>query len=289
MIIARIQAGLGNQLFQYAAGRALALRSNQEFKIDLHGFDMKNLATQQKTNDIFVYRLDLFNITATLASKKEVSNLHEPFGIISKKWNMFKQLYVGHGYTDFLPRIYRAERSLYLDGYWQSERYFDDFQDVIRKEFQLKKQFAGVAEELFIKIKNAPQSCFIHIRRGDYVKNGLVQKLDYFTNAVEHMKKSLPDIEFFVFSNDIPWAQKHLDTKKSPVNFISDPNLTPQEELMLMSKCDHAIISNSSFSWWGAWLINSPTKKVIAPRMWSEDSEKEKHRKYVVPETWTRM
>jgi hypothetical protein len=282
MIISRIHSGLGNQLFQYAAGRALALRSKQEFKIHPTGFDMDNLITLQKNSDIYVYRLNLFNITAPIASAEEVRRLHEPYGWLSKKWNIFKQKYIGHSYVNFFPHIYRIKGPAYLDGYWQTERYFDDYPDVLRQEFQLKDPLAGTAKSLSQKIKSAPQSCFIHIRRGDYVTLKLAQDLKYYVDGIRYIKERYPHVSFFVFSNDIPWAKEHIDVQGSPLTFVSDPTcLTPQEELILMSHCNHAIISNSSFSWWGAWLIDSPKKTVIAPLQWGA--------KDVVPSGWIRL
>ncbi len=281
MVISRIHSGLGNQLFQYATGRALALRSNQVFKIHPTGFDMDNLATLQKNSDIYVYRLNLFNITAPIATDEEVRQLHEPYGWISKKWNIFKQKYIGRSYIDFFPHIYKSKRSAYLDGFWQTERYFEDYTDVLRQEFQLKDPLVGLAKEWSEKIKNASESCFIHIRRGDYVTLKLAQDLEYFVKGIAYIKERYPGVHFFVFSNDIPWAKEHLDGQGSPLSFVSDPNLTPQEELILMSHANHAIISNSSFSWWGAWLINSPHKSVVAPLTWGA--------KDIVPSGWIRL
>jgi hypothetical protein len=281
MIISRIHSGLGNQLFQYATGRALALRSKQEFKIHPTGFDMDNLATLQKNSDIYVYRLNLFKITAPIATAEEVRKIHEPYGWLSKKWNIFKQKYVGRSYVDFFSHVYKMKRSAYLDGFWQTERYFDDCADILRHEFQLKEPLTGQAHAVAQHIKNTPLSCFIHIRRGDYVALKLAQDLKYYVDGIAYIKERYPGVSFFVFSNDIPWAKEHLDGQDSSLTFVSDPSLTPQEELILMSHCNHAIISNSSFSWWGAWLIDSSKKTVVAPLQWGA--------KDIVPGSWTRL
>ena len=128
-------------------------------------------------------------------------------------------------------------------------------------------------------------SVAIHIRRGDFVKNAShgICDINYYQNAIEIIKNKIPAPTLFVFSDDLPWVQQNLKTEL-PIVYVSQLELDETEELMLMSQCQHQIIANSTFSWWGAWLNQNPEKIIIAPKKWN--NRYQKHYKYLVPEEW---
>lgn len=157
-------------------------------------------------------------------------------------------------------------------GIWQSEKYFLDQNETIRKDLELKAPLSLNAETQLVKINNS-NSVSLHIRRGDYVVNSLPNKKhgplssEYCDKSIRHILTLNPDSTFFIFSDDMKWVKNNLKIDY-PKFYISNDNITDCEELILMSKCRHNIIANSSFSWWGAWLNTNKEKVVIAPKKW---------------------
>ncbi len=281
MIIVKTHGGLGNQFFQYAAGKALADFHHTEFK-----FEISALGRYLPSG----YCLDKFLISAPIATKEEISeftkNEKEPEGFkkfFLERFNFlfpyfnfllpYKRMKVYHErFFHYNKRFFDLSLDVYLVGYFQSERYFDRVKDEIRKEFTLKDQ-NGAAFNFFAgKIKSG-NSVSIHFRRGDYVTySGLnkifgVPSLEYYHAAVNCIASQVENPIFFIFSNDIEWVKNNFKLK-FPVIYVTDPLLEFYEEMTLMSFCEHNIIANSSFSWWSAWLNNNPNKIVIAPKKW---------------------
>jgi hypothetical protein len=170
---------------------------------------------------------------------------------------------------DFCDDLLTINGNAYLVGCWQSERYFEQSADAIRTELTLKQGLAGPNARLANVIQKR-ESVAVHVRRGDYLTipamaSDVVCDLNYYRRAWSRARDLIPNAEYFVFSDDIAWCKQSLDFLGS-ATFV-DHN-TPEErheDLRLMSQCKHAIIANSSFSWWGAWLSNNPNKVVIAP------------------------
>ena len=258
MIIVKLKGGLGNQMFQYALGKKISTMRKTIFKLD------KNFLEQpvwQKVIGVVVrgYELGEFNIKTQFAGFREkilaVPIREIPFHV-----------------KDNFKRIERTKGNLYLDGYWQSEEYFKDIKNVICRDFRLKNKsmnFVKVA-----KLISEPNSVSIHFRRGDYAEKGKTRRyhgllgLDYYQKAISLVDEKVKDPHFFIFSDDSNWVKKNFKIGK-PATYISGfYELTNAEELVLMSNCEHNIIANSSFSWWGAWLNNNPSKIVIAPTRW---------------------
>lgn len=253
MIIIKLQGGLGNQLFQYAFGRSLSVKENKILKLDISNYDSDPLRS---------YKLRHFNIKERIAFPLEIF------------WSkMIKRLGFG--------------QSSYLEGYWQSEKYFSDIEDTIRREFKLKDPLKNEAQKFSDEIKNT-NSVSLHIRRGDYVTNdklkGFLQPLPlaYYNEAIEIVEKKIDKPHFFVFSDDIAWVKDNLKINHQ-VSYVSGSGIEDHEELALMSQCKHNIIANSSFSWWGAWLNDNPGKIVIAPKNWFSDGDNSE----LIPNTWT--
>lgn len=292
MIIVNLLGGLGNQMFQYAAGRALSLRLGQPFLVDAEGF-----------KDYTLHRFELTEVfhcpEARLASEEEIRRL--------LAWRYPKQIrnilkrpileilrgagYIVEPYFHYWPEINRVSGECYLEGYWQSEKYFKDAENVIREDFRFTKQLTGVNLKLSQQMKDC-HSISLHVRRGDYVANAQtnsvhgVCSLDYYRDAVAYMAEHVSSPHFFVFSDDIAWVKEHLKIG-FPCEYIGhNSGKDSYRDMQLMSLCDHNIIANSSFSWWAAWLNDGEEKIVIAPRQWFAVNKRTDD---LIPSDWLRL
>lgn len=286
MIIVNLKGGIGNQMFQYAFGRKLALKNNDVLKLETGG-----LARANDVGDIYrPFSLDAFQIEKNIATPAEVQKIKYPYGVISKGWRWFAFKILKRTHTIFEPEVLDWTGDIFLDGYWQSPRYFDDIRDTLLAEFQLNTPLSAPVEKYKTQI-TASDSVSIHIRRGDYVKNPQVQKefgicsAEYYQTALAHIKNQVADPTCFVFSDDIEWVKANLPLPASAV-FVQDPDLRDVEELALMSMCKHNIIANSTFSWWGAWLNANPSKVVVAPTPWFNNSKFDPN---LLPDSWTQL
>jgi hypothetical protein len=189
----------------------------------------------------------------------------------------------------FDPRVLQAEGNLYLDGYWQSEKYFSSISDVLRKELTLKDEPDAINKELAQVIAES-DSVSLHIRRGDYASDPETNRihgtcsLEFYRMAANELMKTVTAPHFFVFSDEPEWARENLEID-GLVTFVSHNAVAKDyEDLRLMSSCKHHIIANSSFSWWGAWLGNYPEKIVFAPKTWFQTELHDV--KDLIPKTW---
>jgi hypothetical protein len=275
MIVANLMGGLGNQMFQYAAGRSLAILNNTELYLDL-GFlntDPQGAYTKREFN------LDVFNIKAKISDKAVPDKFKSTSSWISKIASKFRTGSVsffneeGKGYR---PEFYNCGDNTYLNGFWQSEKYFSKIRTELLSEFTPKVAIDKANDDILQKIRNT-NAVSLHIRRGDYATlesankfHGLLS-LEYYQKAISEIEKKQNDPVYFIFSDDIQWANEHLKLK-NPAHFISgNIGRESYKDIWLMKHCKHNIIANSSFSWWGAWLNASPSKIVISPKQWSLD------------------
>lgn len=273
MIVVNLLGGLGNQMFQYALGRCLSIRKNTELKLDIDSLLNGLGCTYRK------YALNVFNIDAEIINNVELGHIRR-----LKKNKLYRRLHRFYPYSKKVfireregfksdSNIFKCGENVYLEGYWQSEKYFIDIEDVIRKEFTIRLPQDQENLLLSNEINNSNSVC-VHIRRGDYVTNKNANiyhgicSVEYYHKAIELLlNNGVVNPYFFVFSDDPDWARENLKLKY-PVKII-DINLDkPYEDLRLMSQCKHFVIANSSFSWWGAWLSPSNDKIVIAPKRW---------------------
>lgn len=290
MIIVKLKGGLGNQMFQYAAGRALAHRHNTVLKLD-----MSFLHSNQANETPRKFMLDKFNISAECALPAEVPYL----GIKTSLYRQVKSLYLKHMNkccTNILldydhninERFFYAPDNSYLEGYWQSEKYFSACSDIIINEFTPLSEPEDTNKQLSYSIKKT-NSVSIHIRRGDYVNNARINSvhgicsIEYYQQCVKNISVLVDNPEFFVFSDEPDWVKKHLQLDRTVTVVNHNAPEMPIWDLWLMSKCKHNIIANSSFSWWGAWLNNNPEKIVFAPKRWFLDENVSIN---IIPEEW---
>lgn len=268
MIITKLQGGLGNQMFQYAIGRSLSIKSNAQLKLDISHFTNDNLRK---------YRLNYLNIIENIASKKEIKKIYNNFNKLFDNLKPFKKKIIVEKNINFNKNILELKDNFYLYGHWACEKYILDIKPILSKEFTPKNI---LNENLQKNLKSIEQtnSVSLHIRRGDYLTEKIskifkITTLEYYKKAIDKILEKEKNPYFYIFSDDIEWTNANLKIS-CPFHFVSQDNLEDYEELYLMSKCKHNIIANSSFSWWGAWLNNNPDKIVIAPQEWFNDNSK---------------
>lgn len=286
MIIVNLKGGLGNQMFQYAFGRALAIKNNDVLKLDTRSLDQA-----KKLGNIYrPFSLELFHIQKDLASLSDITLCQKPQSLLVKiKTKIINTLW-GDQSNLFKPEYLNQTGNLYLDGYFQSPRYFDSIKDILLNEFTLTSPLPEAGTKILDQIKTN-QAVSIHVRRGDYQSNPIVKKQfgscsqDYYLKAVNKIQTEIKNAKFFIFGDDISWIKNNLKLPSNSV-FVSDLNLKDAEELVLMSHCQHNIIANSSFSWWAAWLNQNPTKVVIAPTPWFDTI---KYDRELLPSSWIQL
>lgn len=286
MIISRINGGLGNQMFQYAAGRALALRHGVDLVLDTRLFD----GTTQ-----FDLGLDVFNVMHVPASETRLppDRRASRLGYLLWRGLKLKPVLFRENGLGFNPGFERLGRDVYLSGYWQSERYFRDYEDRIREDFRIVRPPDAANRRMLEEIARV-SAVSVHIRRGDYVSNARTNathgtcSLDYFRKGLSLIAEQKGiDPVVFAFSDDPQWVRENLDV---PFELrLADHNDAAHgyEDLRLMSACRHHVIANSSFSWWSAWLNPSADKIVVAPKRWFADPELVNPD--IWPERWLRL
>lgn len=286
MIIAHVNGGLGNQLFQYAAGTALARRLGVKLGLDLREFDQ---------NPAHHFALHHFNTDfETMDAGQLPPSRHDrPLGhLIWRGFGLKPRLFRerGLGYNDGFGGL---GDGTYLKGYWQSERYFGEIEDVIRNDLtivtepteQNRKTLAEIAGEFAVSL---------HVRRGDYVNDARTNathgtcSAEYYQRAVQSIADQTgQEPVIFCFSDDPEWVAADVELP-FPKRVVSHNDAARNyEDLRLMSACRHHVIANSSFSWWGAWLNPSPDKIVVAPQRWF--AHRDMHNPDIIPSGWIKM
>ena len=276
MIIVKIKGGLGNQLFCYSFAKALSMK-NISVKIDDHSFFNKKILHEGN-------QLKYFNISLESASLNEIYKFTGTNRLL-KKIKIYRGKYIIDKNLNFNQRFLELKGNLYLDGYFQSEKYFNNYRELLLKEFIFR--YDQSVEFLFKEILKK-NYCSVHIRRGDFTNkinlkiHGLLD-ISYYRTAINFLKtKGFKN--FIIFSDDIQWCKNHLNIYGVNIIF-SDFGLNSIQELNLMSKCNSNIIANSSYSWWGAWLNQNDNKFVIAPKKWLAINSSID----IVPENWIKI
>lgn len=277
-------------MFQYAAGRALALSRGVSLRLDISGFDNYGLHNGFELDLVFSGN---FEISAESDIRRILGWRSEPLIHRVLRRSQAALLrgsrLIIEPHFNFWPGFFELPDNCYLDGYWQSEKYFKPVEDVIRIDFRFKQEMTGRNKELAEEM-NGGNSVSLHIRRGDYVTNRKNHKvlslcpLEYYQTAVHLIAGRVSNPNFFIFSDDIPWVKSHLKVD-FPCSYIDhNRGMESYNDMRLMSLCRHHIIANSSFSWWGAWLDSRPDKMVVAPARWFANNNEVAD---LIPGWWT--
>ena len=297
MILIQLLGGLGNQMFQYAAAKALAKHTKSKLLIDVH-----MLQQTASTNNSITFRaleLGLFkniqectateNITVSFLSPSKKNKLLKKLGL------PFKKVYEETAFT-YEDSFFLQRSPVLLKGYFQSEKYFAPISKTLRQSFTfpaLQPDDTNLRE-----LQHIQSSCAIsvHIRRGDYVNDIAINAVHgccdiaYYTKAFAYMQQQLGTVAFVFFSDDPAWVNEtFLRQLPDSILIKNNDGADSWKDMYLMSKCRHHIIANSSFSWWGAWLNDNLDKKVIAPKIWFADEKRNKATTDLIPANWIRL
>lgn len=294
MIVVRIRGGLGNQLFQYAIGRQLAESNECPLRLDLRWYSHQSGSVDRQPN------LTEFDIKAQEASAADIRRIFRigpvpvrPLWVhcLNRAFERFSFLPteaatrlsatlldyywevqdspppgpLNWPYTKrFYPGILDLGPEVYLAGFWQSPKYFQGVSDRLREELNVRKPLAGKNRTVAGAIDDQ-ESVAVHIRRGDFLEHDGALPLRYYRHAVDELEKRVDEPTYFVFSNEPDWAEQNLELGPDTHVVSHNDGDTDYEDLRLMRRCDHQIIANSTFSWWGAWLNDNPGKHVLMP------------------------
>jgi len=277
MIVVRLNGGLGNQMFQFAAAFALSRRLGVECRADLSSFQ----------RGIRRYELDCFTGPPGIAGDKDIplssrltrfrvpSVLARNLGAALDRMKIFHQ--ESSAAFIFNPKVCELSDNTYLDGYFQSEKYFSHIEREIRRIYMFRNSSDVTNEKMLDEIR-ATQAVSVHVRRGDYISNATTNRyhgtcsVEYYSKACRMLAERASDLRFFIFSDDSSWAEENIKPPARTVYVGHNKSAADYEDMRLMSNCRHHVIANSSFSWWAAWLNPSPEKIVIAPKRWVADT-----------------
>lgn len=293
MIIVNIIGGLGNQMFQYAAGRALAIARGLPLRLDVAGFDGYGLHQGFELQRVF-------NCQAAIASAVELRSVLGWRAAPILKRVLARPDFAGLRGAAFIvephfhywPGIRNVPATAYLQGYWQSEKYFADAAVDLRTDFTFPQPLTE-SNAAWVERIGRCVAVSLHVRRGDYVSDPKTQVVlgscssDYYRSALRYIAERVATPEFFVFSDDIAWARDNLDIS-FPCHYIDhNRGAESYNDMRLMSLCRHHILANSSFSWWGAWLNSRAGKIVVAPERWFAEGERRVDD--LVPQEWVTL
>ena len=299
MIKVILRGGLGNQMFQYALGTVLAEKNNTPLVIDV---TLLNDRLPRKEVTFRTFDLDIFGIQPQLSFLSKLSqNIPIPglwvvLDIISDSiltiLGVRKKIGEAKEY-EYDEQVFEPRKNIALWGFWQSEKYFSMYREKILNIFQFKQPLEGGAKKIGEAIA-ASNSVSIHVRRGDYITNKSVLStlgivgIPYYERAVNYIAEHVKDPHFFIFSNDIDWCKENIKFSY-PTTYLGNDTAGPKASfhLHLMSLCKNNIITNSTFSWWSAWLNRNPEKIVIAPREWRVAGSRGKDD--IIPEMWVTL
>ena len=280
MIITRLWGGLGNQMFQYAAGRALALRSGVPLQLDI--YDLVDRTPREN----FVHRdcdLGLLMAPLDFASLADLGRACEkpssPLTRLTLRYR--KELLRRNTFQEkggqFQPSLINAQnKHAYLAGYWHDERYFSDFREIIAQDFAMR----GDHQSDYLEPIASSEAVCLHVRRTDFVN--IATELEYRTQcgeyyyrqAIDLISEKHKDIQIFGFSDDVEWCEENMKLQH-PITWIpeSEAGVKGGTHFWLMRQCKHFIIPNSTFAWWAAWLSENPSKMVVCPKQWYNTQE----------------
>lgn len=277
MIIVRIFGGLGNQMFQYAFYKAIK-EVNDDVYIDISDYQIHKHHNGFELDNIF-------NVNFDIASNKQISELslnknRYIYRLINKifKVDMIKKYEYIEMNDISRVNIDNINKNVYFNGFWQDKIYVEYVAEILKREFNFKHKLDGKNKDLVDDIKNN-NSVSVHIRRGDYIDNstlGGICNKEYYLKAMEVIKQKTHDPMFIFFSDDMEWVKSNLKTNNRCIYVDWNKGKDSYKDMQLMSYCNHNIIANSTFSWWGAWLNNNNNNIVICPKKWYTTSNNNK-------------
>jgi hypothetical protein len=288
-IVCAVLGGIGNQMFQFAAAKALALKHSAKLYLDLRGFDSYALHNGYELNRVF--GVDAMGVTSEQL-QADLGIFTTPIALKLLKRPIFSSLrprsLAIEPTLQYWEELEELALPIYMMGYWQSDRYFSVVAPSIRETFRFKLPLAGLNADIAEEIRHC-NSVAIHVRRGDYISHKKTSQImshcsmDYYKQAISHIESAVRQPVFFIFSDDPDWVATNFTflDRKTLVSHNKSEN--SYIDMQLMSCCQHQIIANSSFSWWAAWLNEYPEKKVIAPAQWFAFQEAPKD---LYPEPW---
>ena len=295
MIIVNLIGGLGNQMFQYACARALSIELGMPLKVTLDMFAVYKSHNGPELERVFSLKLDV----AQPAELRQMIGTLRVSQIVRRA--LAVKLFASLRGARFIAEpdcrywdglLERARAGGYLQGYWQSERYFLKHAAAIRRDFTFRQSLSGQNARLAGAICDCV-AVSIHIRRGDYANNPKTFAMhgtcapEYYFQAIENMRRRAPQARFFAFSDDPQWVNEVLLPRYPGLVLVNHNRAeNSYNDMRLMSLCRHHIIANSSFGWWGAWLNPNPDKIVIAPRNWFANGMDSTD---IVPDTYIRI
>lgn len=290
MITIDLFGGLGNQMFQYALGRHLAIKNNAELTlrfIDVGAFSKRE------------YELGCYKLTPGLKVVDETITANPAVYRVKRilaRFSVFKkseEFLIREKSFPFDPSILELTgENLHLFGYWQSEKYFKDIREAILEDFTFIEPLSSRNQQVIDEIDHS-NSVSIHVRRGDYVVDPKTKQFhgicgpDYYQKAIDLVAEKVKDPIFYFFSDDPDWVKENLSAGKKSIYIDWNVGRQSHADMQLMSHCQHNILANSSFSWWGAWLNRNPNKLVIVPEPWFQDPSVDA--KDLVPSRWVKM
>jgi hypothetical protein len=293
MIVMRLKGGLGNQLFQYATGRAIAIQKQVSLLLD-------NSWYAQTYHDVTPRELLLSKLNTKgsfisfqpkIKRPKRIQRIQQMF------WPINPFIFVEQTPYRFDSRLNKSpafkQQNLYLMGYWQSYKYFESIKPILQSEISLKKPLDTHYLNYLNQIQ-ATASAMVHIRRGDYVNLASASKihgfigLEYYREGMGLLLNKNPEIHFFVFSDDLEWAKQNLphSERSTFIQSLGNSDAVIQE-LELMMHCQNHLIANSSLSWWAAWLSKQSNGVILCPKKWTNDLSM--NWDDLLPNTWQRI
>ena len=273
-IYARLVGGIGNQLFIFSAALAFAKRTDRLLVIDdVAGFE--NDFLYQRTSQLGKFNIARSNLISQNFSLPRVSRLKwRCYKLINRLLPLKYKFFLSEDRLDFDPSVlhFKPKGNLYLDGYWQSEKYFIDSVDIVRRALSIKAPVDDYNIHMADFINNV-NSVAVHVRFFDMAPDDSSANsqnnasLEYYRKALRLLKQRVDDPHFFVFSDRPDKARELIELPNDRITVVdkNDADSLAYADLWLMSQCKHFIIANSTFSWWGAWLSESSNKVVVAP------------------------
>ena len=291
MRVVKLKGGLGNQMFQYAYAKLIEQRTGETVKLDFSSF------SSLKNDAIRVPRIERFILSLEAATKRDVAALCL-FPHVGKSQSFFYRCGIMLEKTFNTKYFFEPNRAYidpnellkytYYDGYWQSYRYVDEVADKLRMDFVPRAPLAEQSQETQREMMGQ-NSVFIGVRRGDYAAEAShygVFSNNYYRTAMDLIERRVDSPVFYVFSNDIEWCKKNMDWGSHKVLFRdNEKQMDDFDELILMSSCKHAIVVNSTYNWWGAYLISNPDKIIVCPSKWFFDDKPID----IIPPQWTKI